>query len=162
MLAASLCVLRYDVLSAFRSTPASQETHAASDTVGARPAILIGSGLCLLMLAAFVIFDAQFTIDFSGGGFIALVVAFCCAQLSLAPLVLGPLFGSKAEGVGGVSPGWALAILCISAAAGLAVVAIYFATGNEPWLWAAIPACIGSGWLLFAIARLRPPEAASK
>jgi hypothetical protein len=162
MLAASLCVLRYDVLSAFRSTPASQETRAESDTVGARPAILIGSGLCLLMLAAFVIFDAQFTIDFSGGGFIALVVAFCCAQLSLAPLVLGPLFGSNAEGVGGVSPGWALAILCISAAAGLAVVAIYFATGNEPWLWAAIPACIGSGWLLFAIARLRPPKAASK
>jgi hypothetical protein len=161
MLAASLCVLRYDVLPAFCSTP-SQETHAASDKVGGRPAILIGIGLCLLMLAAFVIFDAQFTIDFSGGGFIALVVAFCSAQLSLAPLVLGPLFARKAEGVGGVSPGWALAILCISAAAGVAAVAIYFATGNEPWLWAAIPACIGSGWLLFAIARLRPPKAAQK
>ena len=160
MLAASLCVLRYDVLPAFRSTPAPQETPALTETTGAKPAILIGSGLCLVMLAAFVLFDAQFTIDFSGGGFIALVVAFCCAQLSFAPLVLGPLFGRKAEGAGGVSPGWALAILCIGAAAGVACVAIYFATGNEPWLWAAVPACVGSGLLLFAIARLRPPKTA--
>jgi len=37
----------------------------------------------------------------------------------------------------------------------VAAAIIYLATGNEPWLWAAAPGCLGSSFLLFAIARLR-------
>jgi hypothetical protein len=58
-----------------------------------------------------------------------------------------------------VSSGWAIAILSFSAAIGLAAVAMYFASRQEPSLWAAVP-FLASGWLLFAIARLRPPKGA--
>ena len=159
MLAASLCVLRYDLLPALVPA-AAEQAPAATEPIGRGPVVLIGIGLCLVLLAAFVLFDARFAIDFSGGGFIALVVAFSCAQLAFAPLVVGPLLSRKEQDAGGVGSGWALAILCVGAAAGVACVAVYFATGAEPWLWAAVPACIGSGLLLFAIARLRPSPAA--
>ena len=51
-----------------------------------------------------------------------------------------------------MSSGWALAILAIGAASGVAAVAVYVATGTEAWLWAAAPACLGSGFVVFAIA----------
>ena len=160
MFSASLCVLRYDILPAFRSRPASEETQAQAATIGRRRTILAGGGLCLIMLIAFAIADAQFEIDFSSGRFLALVFVFCCAQLSFAPLVLGPVIGRTTRGVGGVSPGWALAVVSFSAAIGMGTAAMYFAAGHEPWLWVAVPACLGSGFLLFTIARLRPPMTA--
>jgi hypothetical protein len=81
------------------------------------------------------------------------MVALGCAQLALAPLVLGPLVGRKRGGAGSVSAGWALAILGLGAASGFAAVAVHLATGAEAWLWAAVPACLASGLALFAVAR---------
>jgi peptidoglycan/LPS O-acetylase OafA/YrhL len=55
-----------------------------------------------------------------------------------------------------VSARWALVILGVSAVIGLLAVMIYVATRNESWLWAAVPACLGSGFLLFVMARRWP------
>jgi hypothetical protein len=52
-----------------------------------------------------------------------------------------------------VRPGWALAILAAGAASGVAAVIAYFLTGVEAWLWAAVPGCLGTGLLLYAVAR---------
>ena len=49
--------------------------------------------------------------------------------------------------------GWALLILGFGAISGLVAVILYFATGTERWLWAAVPACVTSGFLLFFVGR---------
>ena len=56
--------------------------------------------------------------------------------------------------MGAVSAPWALLIVGVAAGSGIATVIVYLATGAEPWLWAAVPACLGTGLVLFAIARL--------
>jgi hypothetical protein len=56
--------------------------------------------------------------------------------------------------MGAVSAPWALIIVGVAAACGIAPVIVYVATGAETWLWAAIPACLGSGIVLFAVAQL--------
>jgi hypothetical protein len=60
-----------------------------------------------------------------------------------------------------VSARWALVILGVSAVMGLLAVTIYVATRNESWLWAAVPACLGSGFLLFIMARRWPGKPAA-
>jgi hypothetical protein len=152
---AGLCVLHYDILPAFQPEPACDEARPAAETLVRRHAVAAGSALCLVMFAAFSVLAAQLQIDFTGGGFLALVFAFCCAQLAGAPLVLGPMIGGPSRGFAGVSPVWALAVLGVGAAAGMGAAATYLATGREPWLWAAVPACLGAGSLIFAIACLQ-------
>ena len=44
--------------------------------------------------------------------------------------------------MGAVSAPWALLIVGVAAASGIAAVIVYLATGAEPWLWAAVPACL--------------------
>src|ERR1044072_8080680 len=92
----------------------------------------------------------------AGLGGSRLVVAFYCAQLAPVPLILGPVIARARGGYGIVNARWALAIVAISAAIGIGAVAVHLATGSEPWLWVAVPATLGAGFLLFAIARLRP------
>jgi hypothetical protein len=55
--------------------------------------------------------------------------------------------------MGAVSASWALLIISAAAASGIAAVIIFLATGAEPWLWAAVPACLASGLVLFAVGR---------
>jgi hypothetical protein len=77
--------------------------------------------------------------------------------------VLGPFIAGRRENsaAGSVPSGWALAILGAGAAAGVGAVFVYAATGSEPWLWAAVPACLVTGVVLFALARLRPARTAA-
>src|SRR5262249_29436367 len=87
---------------------------------------------------------------------------FYCAQLAFVPLVLGPVMSRTSAGFATVSARWALVILGVSAVMGLLAVTIYVATRNESWLWAAVPACLGSGFVLFVMARQwpgKPPAA---
>ncbi len=112
-------------------------------------------------IAGFFVADAYLQVNYTSGAFLALLFAFSCAQLSFVPLILGPLLGRTSEGFATVSSAWALVILACGAAAGLIAVAIYLATGSEPWLWAAVPACLASGLLLFALARLWPARTAA-
>jgi len=44
--------------------------------------------------------------------------------------------------------------LGVAAASGIAAVIVYLTSGAQPWLWAAVPACLASGLVLFAVARL--------
>jgi len=41
---------------------------------------------------------------------------------------------------------------------GAVAAAIYGATGREAWLWAVVPVCLGSGLLVFSMARLWPAK----
>jgi hypothetical protein len=92
-------------------------------------------------------------ITFASVKFLVLVFGFSSPQLSFVPLVLGPLIAGSG-GLGTVSPGWALAVMGVSAAIGIGTAAAYFTTGYDPWLSAAVPGCLGSGALLFITARL--------
>jgi hypothetical protein len=153
---ASLCALRCDILPAFWPELASGRAQPADEAIATRRTIMAGCGLCLAMVAAFYVADAYFQMSFTSSAFLALLFAFYCAQLSFVPLILGPVIGRTCGGIGTVSPGWALVILGSSAAIGVCAVTVYLVTRNEPWLWAAVPACLGSGLVLFTIARLWP------
>ncbi len=52
------------------------------------------------------------------------------------------------------SPSLGLCILGLGAGSTAGGLAGYLATGNETWLWAAVPACLGLGFLLLAVSRL--------
>jgi Na+/proline symporter len=153
LFSASLCTIHYDLLPAFwpelawvKPQPALEET---------RRTVIGTGGLCLVTtIAGFLIAHAYLRVNSTSSEFLALLFAFCCAQLSFAPLVLGPLIARTSRGDGTVSSGWALAILASGAAVGPIAIAVYFTTGSEPWLWAAVPACLASGLLLFTMARL--------
>ena len=52
---------------------------------------------------------------------------------------------------------WAVVAIAVAAVTAVSAATIYLATGNESWLWAAVPGCLGSSFLLFAVARLQKP-----
>jgi hypothetical protein len=159
LFSASLCTIRYDMLAALWPKLAPGQ-EASMEATATRRTLVAGGGLALAFAAAFWVADASLQISFTSSTFLALLFAFCCAQLSFAPLVLGPIVGRVRGGFGTVSPGWALVILGFGAASGVAAVTVYLITGSETWLWAAVPACLGSGMVLFAIARATSPRPA--
>jgi hypothetical protein len=158
MFSASLCTIRYDILSWFWPEPAAGQARPVDETLAVRRAMIAGLGLFLAIAAAFVIADTSLQISFSSSVFLALLFAFCCAQLVFLPLVLGPMLRRPDGGFSTVSPRWALAILGFGAASGACSVTIYAATGNEAWLWAVVPVCLGSGLILFTLAGLWPRD----
>jgi hypothetical protein len=160
LFSASLCTVHYDVLPAFWPDLASAKAQAAEEAT--RRTIMAGGALYLVMtIAGFLIADAYLQMSFASSEFLGLLFAFYCAQLSFVPLILGPVIGRRSGGFGTVSSGWALVILGFGAAIGLIAVAVYFTSGNESWLWSAVPACLGSGLLLFIVARLWPGKTAA-
>ena len=160
MFSASLCAIRYDILPAFWPELASDRTRASQEPFAARRAVLAGAGLYLVVGTAYYLADAQLQISFTSNKFLALLFVFYCAQLSFVPLILGPVIGQAGRASVNVSSGWALVIMGASAAAGAGAVCVYLTIGDELWLWAAVPACLVSGLLLFAAARLRSAAAA--
>lgn len=156
LFSATLCTLRYDLVAALWPELAPGTAQAAKEAAALRSTLLAA----LALAAAFCVADASLRIGFTGGTFPALLVALCCAQLSLAPLVLGPIVGRMRGGSGTVRPGWALAILGLGTASGIAAVAVHLSTGAEEWLWAAVPVCLGSGLVLFSVARAASRRAA--
>jgi hypothetical protein len=149
---ASICAIRYDLLPAFSAEPRSEKTPPVEEATARGRAVTASGTLCLVIFGAFYAVDTYRPMVFNGSGFLALLFAFFCAQLSFVPLVLGPLFGRTRPGA--VSPGWALGVIGCGAVVGVGSVAIYFTSGSEPWLWAAVPASLGSGFLVFIVARL--------
>jgi hypothetical protein len=123
------------------------------ETIAIRRTVIAGAGFFLAVVISFFLADALLRIGFATSAFFALVLAFCCAPLSFAPLVLGPMLLWANDHRGAVSPPWALAIMGCSAASAAAAVAIYVASGNEAWLWATVPACLATGLLVFTAAR---------
>jgi hypothetical protein len=153
MFSAGLCTIRFDILPRFLPEPALSRTE-TDETIAIRRTAIAGAGFFLTVLISFFIADALLRVGFATSAFLALLFAFCCAQLSFAPLVLAPMLRWASGDLGTVSPQWALAVMGCSAASGAAAVAIYIASGNEAWLWAAVPSCLGTGFLVFTVARI--------
>jgi hypothetical protein len=153
MFSASLWIFRYDILPALWPDLGPERIQPGDEAIARRRTILAGSGFCLVAILLVLVADSLLGIGFTSSTFLALLFACCCAQLSFAPLVLLPIV-PRGRGLGAVSVPWALLIVGVAAASGIAAVIVYLATGAEPWLWAAIPACLGSGVALFAVARL--------
>jgi hypothetical protein len=156
---AGLCAIRYDILPTIWGEFAAKAAQAreatdATEATARRRAIIGASALYLAMFAAFCLADAYSETNSMSLGMLTLLFVLFCAQLSFVPLVLWPVIGRGDAGYGTVSPGWALIILGTGTAVGVGAAIIYLTTGIEPWLWAAVPACLGSSFLLFAIARL--------
>jgi hypothetical protein len=152
MLSASLWVLRYDVLPALWPALAPDRTNPADDAMARRHTILVGCGLCFAAILLTGFAETLLGMSFTSSTFLAALFACWCAQLSFVSLVLGPIV--QRSGTGAVSAPWALVIVGVAAASGIAAVSAYLATGTEAWLWSAVPACFGSGLVLFAVARL--------
>jgi len=153
MFSAGLCTIRFDILSRFLSNQTSSEAE-NDETIAIRRTIIAGAGFFLTVVISFFLADALLRVGFATSAFLALLLAFCCAQFCFAPLVLGPMLLRANGDLGAVSPQWALTVMGCSAASGAAAVAIYVASGNETWLWAAVPACLGTGLLVFTVARM--------
>ena len=149
---ASVCAIRYDILPAFSAEPRSEKTPPVEEARATGRAVTASGTLCLVIFGAFYAVGAYRPMGFNGSGFLALLFAFYCAQLSFVPLVLGPMIGRTRAGA--VNPGWALGVIGCGAVVGVGSVAIYLTSGSESWLWAAVPASLGSGFLVFIVARL--------
>jgi hypothetical protein len=132
-LSAGLCTIHYDILPA---------------KAGMRPAIVTGGAFLLVIVAAFLLADAALPMGFTSSSFLALLFALGCPPLSFAPLILGSILMSRS-----VSPTWALRILGSGAASTAIGLTAFSVTGNDAWLWATVPACLGAGILLFAAGR---------
>jgi hypothetical protein len=124
--------------------------------------MIAGAGIGLVVFAAFYLADVRFEITLASPRFLVLLFGFSSAQLSLVPLVLGPLLAGS-SGLAAVGPGWALVVMVVSTAIGIGATVAYLATGYDPWLSAVVPSCLGSGASLFIAARLwlRRPAAAA-
>jgi hypothetical protein len=152
LFSASLCTVRYDVLPALWPKPGLITASGAKATL---PRLVGAGALCLItIVGGFLLANAYLHVNYTSSEFLALLFALSCAQLSFVPLILGPIIARTSRGFATVSSGWALLILGVGAAMGVAAVAIYLETGSEPWLWTAVPASLASGLVLFTVARL--------
>jgi hypothetical protein len=153
MLSASLWVLRYDLLPMLWPMLSPEQIKPGDEAIARRRTILVGCGFCVGAILLVAVADKLFGMGFTTSTFLAVLCACLCAQLSFTSLVLASL-ALTGRRMGVVSAPWALLIVGVAAANGIAAVVVYLATGAEPWLWAAVPACLGSGLVLFAVARL--------
>lgn len=140
-LSALIGTLHYDLLAPHSSQPPSAG-HATTEHAAGRRSLTVGSGLWLGLAAAFCLLDSWG--PFTGATFVALLLASVCAQLPLVPAVLAALLGR------GRGPASALAPTAMGAIAGIGSIGIYLATGQEAWLWLAVPACLGVALLISA------------
>ncbi len=150
---ASLCAVRYDILPAVWPELRSDQALPPQQALARQRTVIATVAFYVLMVIVFGVVV--------GVGVNRLIMAFYCAQLAPIPLILGPVLARAWGGYGIVNGKWASAIVGLSAAVGIGAVAIHLATGIEAWLWAAVPATLTSGFLLFAIARLWPARESS-
>jgi hypothetical protein len=152
MLSASLWVLRYDMLPVLWPALPAERIRSEDERIARRRAILMGCGLCLAAFLLVLAVDSLLGMVLTTGTFLAVLLACWCAQIPFFPLLVAPLV--QRSGSGTVSACWALLVVAVAATVGIAAVIAFLATGAEPWLWAAVPACLGSGLVLFAVAWL--------
>jgi hypothetical protein len=119
MFSAGLCTIRFDILPLFWSEPASSKAE-NDETIAIRRTIIAGAGFFLTVVISFFLADALLRVGFGTSAFLALLVAFCCAQFSFAPLVLGPMLLWASGDLAAVSPQWALTVMGCSVASAAA------------------------------------------
>jgi hypothetical protein len=131
---AGLCTIRYDM--------PSESLERFSSGVAGRL-------FFLAIIVALILVTETLPMSFASSSFLAVVFALCSPLLSFAPLILGPIVLRHV-----VSPSLALCIMGLGAGSTAGGLAGYLATGNETWLWAAVPVCLGLGFLLLTVSRL--------
>jgi hypothetical protein len=151
MFSAILATIRYDIIPAVCSSLAPERTQSSNQALGRRRTIIAGSSLCGVMLIALFLLNDNSALSFTSGRFLNLQVACLCAQLAFGPLVLGPLISRNSAAI---SPAWAIAVIGAGVAAGQSVIIVSLQPEYKAWLWSAIPACLGSGLSLYAVALL--------
>jgi hypothetical protein len=152
LISATLCTLRYDVLPSLRPELAPGRREPSHESTARRHTLIAGGTLAIVV--ASVVAGEWLRAGAASSGLLAVLITSGCAQLSLLPLVLGPIVGRARGGNGSVSARWALAILGSGGVVTAAALGAYLIAANEAWLWAAVPACLATGALLFAIARV--------
>jgi hypothetical protein len=150
MFSATLAAIRYDIVPAVWPSLAPDEAPATDQALAEKRAVFAGGGLCFAMLVT-LIFLFDYPDDFVSGRFLSLQFTCLCVQLAFSPLVLGPLIlGSRAA----ISPAWAITVLAAGVAAGEGGVIFSLQPDHNGWLWAAVPACLGSGLSAYAVGLL--------
>jgi hypothetical protein len=150
MFSATLAAIRYDIVPVVWPNLAPDVAPPADQTLAEKRSVFAGGGLCFAMLVT-LIFLIDYPDDFISGRFLSLQFACLCVQLAFSPLVLGPMIGGSRAAI---SPAWAIAVLVAGVAAGQGVVIFSLQPHHIGWLWAAVPACLGSGLSVYAIALL--------
>jgi len=148
MFSATLATIRYDMIPAVSPSLAQPSDQA----LARRHAVTAGGGVCVAMLLILSLLNDYLDPSFASARFVNLQLACFCAQLAFAPLVVGPMVFGNA---GVVTPAWAIAVLGAGVAAGQGLVIVSLQPEYKTWLWAAIPACLGVGLSLYAVALLR-------
>jgi len=159
MFSAILATIRYDIIPTVWSSLAPELGQSSNQALARRHAIIVSCGLCVGMLIALFLLNAYFDRSFASGRFLTLQLACLCAQLAFSPLVVGPLISGNSPAI---SPAWAIAVIGAGVAAGQGVIIVSLQPEHQAWLWSAIPACLGSGLSLYAVARLWTSKTAPK
>jgi hypothetical protein len=151
MFSSILATIRYDIIPAVWSSLAPERAQPSNEALARRRSIIAGSSLCVVMLIALFVLNDNPALSFANGRFLNLQLGCLCAQLAFGPLVLGPLISGNSAAI---SPAWAIGVIGAGVAAGLGVIIVSLQPEHTAWLWSAIPACLGSGLSLYAVARL--------
>jgi len=151
MFSAILAIIRYDIVPIAWSNLAPERAQPSNQALARRCAVIAGSSLCVVMLIAWFVLNDNPALSFTNGRFLSLQLACLCAQLAFGPLVLGPLISGNSAAI---SPAWAIAVIGAGIGVGQGVTIVSLQPEHAAWLWSAIPACLGSGLSLYAVARL--------
>ena len=146
MFSAVLATIRYDIIPTVWSSLAPERAQA----LARRRAVVAGSSLCVVMLIVLFVLNDNPALSFANSRFLHLQLACLCAQLAFGPLVLGPLISGNSAAI---SSAWAIAVISVGFAVGQGVIIVSLQSEHTAWLWSAIPACLGSGLSLYAVAR---------
>ena len=150
MFSAILAIIRYDIVPIAWSNLAPERAQPSNQALARRCAVIAGSSLCVVMLIAWFVLNDNPALSLTNGRFLSLQLACLCAQLAFGPLVLGPLISGNSAAI---SPAWAIAVIGAGVGVGQGVTIVSLQPEHAAWLWSAIPACLGSGLSLYAVAR---------
>ena len=150
MFSADLAIIRYDIIPTVWSSLAPERAQPSNQALARRRAVIAGSSLCVVMLIVLFVLNDNPALSFANSRFLHLQLACLCAQLAFGPLVLGPLISGNSAAI---SSAWAIAVISAGFAVGQGVIIVSLQSEHTAWLWSAIPACLGSGLSLYAVAR---------
>jgi len=150
MFSAVLATIRYDIIPTVWSSLEPERAQSSNQALARRRAVIAGSSLCVVMLIVLFVLNDNPALSFANSRFLHLQLACLCAQLAFGPLVLGPLISGNSAAI---SSAWAIAVISAGFAVGQGVIIVSLQSEHTAWLWSAIPACLGSGLSLYAVAR---------
>ena len=153
MFSAILATIRYDIIPTVWSSLAPELAQSTNQALARRRAIIASSALCVGMLIALFLLNDYLDRSFASGRFLSLQLAcFLCTASFRSARNRSPYKRNSSSAA--ISPAWAIAVIVAGVAAGQGVIIVSLQPEHKAWLWSAIPACLGSGLSLYAVARL--------